>query len=74
MKTELYIHSAIGNTPVTDRGSNYCDLLAYIVTDCATIEEAKTLAIELKKTVKHAYRVAYDVPEHDNQNLNHGII
>lgn len=69
-KTEFYIHSKIGVTPITDRGGCYCDLLAQFSIDCESIEEAREIAQQLRCIVKNAKTVHYNLPDHPNHNLN----
>lgn len=69
MKTQIKLWSNIGHTPITKRGSSYCDLLLDIVIDCDSPESAKEKTRALIKETDHATYGHFYMPEHPNQNI-----
>lgn len=69
MKTQIKIWSAVGNTPVTKRGSSFCDELVSETTDCTSPEDARQYILGLMKRTPHADNANFYMPEWPNQNV-----
>lgn len=74
MKTEIYIWSAIGHTPLTNRGGSFCDELIHTTVDCENPTEAKKVVKNLLMFTKHAERGHFNMPAYWNQNEQSGWI
>jgi len=67
-KTIITVLSVQGNTPLTNRGGSYCDLLATVEVECKDPTEALAKTLEIKKQTPHAYQCHFIMPEYPNQN------
>ncbi len=74
MKATIVIWSAIGNTPMTNRGGSYCDELARVVVDVSDPTEAKQAAYDLLLSTPHAADGHFDIPQYWNQNTRSGWV
>lgn len=68
MKTIIHVWSKIGNTPLTGRKGAYCDELAKVEIETASPEEAHAKTVEMLKTIPHAEKGHYYLPDWWNQN------
>lgn len=68
MKTEIYVWSAIGNTPVTHRGGSFCDELYHGFIEAENPEDANAKAVELVRSTPHGDKGYFNMPEWPNQN------
>jgi hypothetical protein len=72
-KTKITIWSAIGSTPITNRGGSYCDELASVTVYCESPGDALAKTLEIKNKTKHAYACHYTMPDYPNQNTRSGF-
>ena len=71
-ETKFYIWSDIGHTPLTNRGSYYCDLLLEHSELCTSPHEARIVLDELLQKTEHAYNGCFEMIGYWNQNTRHG--
>jgi hypothetical protein len=74
MLAEIWIWSEIGDTPRTGREGSYCDELAHVHLEVASLEEARRATERLILETPHAHAGHYSVPHHPNQNLRTGWV
>lgn len=67
-KTQVYVWSAIGHTPITGRVGSFCDELVVETVDTNGPEQARAYVADLLKRTAHAYSGYYYVNEYPNQN------
>ena len=61
----ITLHSEIGNTPLTNRGGQYCDKLLEPERNVSGPEEARKKCIELINTTTHAMQGFWYAPTMD---------
>lgn len=67
-QTEIHIWSAIGNTPITNRKGNYCDLLFKGTIKAASPADAVYQAKKIAKETPGAYSGHYSIKKPPNHN------
>lgn len=70
-KTKFYIWSDIGHTPLTNRGSYYCDLLLEQTELCKSPHEASIVLDELLQKTEHAHKGYFEMIGYWNQNTRY---
>lgn len=73
MKTEIYIWSRIGHTPVTKRGGLFCDVLIHADVDCESPEAARKFVRALIAAHPHGNYGHFNMPEYWNHNTRSGF-
>jgi len=71
-ETKFYIWSDIGHTPLTNRGSYYCDLLLEQTELCKSPHEARIVLDELLQKTEHADNGCFEMTGYWNQNQRYG--
>ncbi len=74
MKAEIKVWSAIGHTPLTNRGGSFCDLLVDTVIEVSDIAEARIKAKQFVRCTPEGNTGHYNLPEHPNQNTRSGYV
>jgi len=67
-KTQVYIWSAIGNTPITGRTGAYQDELVNTIIDCTDPSDALAKVLEIKKATPYADQCYFNMIDYPNQN------
>ncbi len=67
-KTQVYIWSDIGHTPVTGRVGSYQDTLVDTIIECTDPADALAKVLEIKKATPHAYQCYFNMEGYWNQN------
>lgn len=73
-RTEIYVYSAIGNTPITKRGSSYCDVLIYTHLQCESAEDARATVELLIRSQPHGNYGHFHMLDHPNQNTRASFV
>jgi len=66
--TEIYIWSAIGNTPITNRKGAFCDVLEKSQIECESPQDAIEKVKAKIANTKFAAKGYFNMPSHPNQN------
>jgi hypothetical protein len=67
-KTQVYIWSDIGHTPITNRPGDYQDTLVDTIIECTDPEDALAKVLEIKKATPHACQCYFNMIDYPNQN------
>lgn len=66
--TTIYIWSAIGHTPITNRHGAYQDVLLKVEIECVDPTDAYNKTLEFKQNTKYAAQCYFKMPTYPNQN------
>lgn len=72
--TKIIIWSRPGNTPITNRGQQFCDELLRCEVQCADPQEARNEVKRLIRETKHADKGHFEMVNHPNQNTRYGFV
>jgi hypothetical protein len=73
-RTEIYIWSRIGCTPITKREGAYCDVLVHKHIECASPEVARREVELLIESTQYGDYGHFSMPDHPNQNTRNSFV
>ncbi len=65
----ITIWSQYGNTPITNRGGQFCDELAKVEVPVTDADDARTKVKQLIASTPHGAYGHFNIKDHPNQNI-----